>query len=257
MTLNDELFSAEHMSKAYTSRGGYHVQALNDVSIQIQRGKTLAVVGESGSGKTTLGKIVLQLEAPDSGTIRFHGDVLHAHSHKTHTGKIQAVFQDPYGSLNPRFTVQQALLEPLRVLKIKHEEAVERVHNALELVQLPVDSLQRRAHQFSGGQRQRISIARAIVSQPELIVLDEPTSALDVIVQADIVDLLLQLQETTHVSYLYISHDLATVKHLADSIAVMHEGRIVEQGSSEQIIEHPQHEYTAALINAIPQIVVR
>lgn len=256
MSDTEELLTLQHINKTFRSRGGYRVQALQDVSITVNRGRTLAVVGESGSGKTTLSRVALGIEDSDSGAVLFHGKPLDAKHAKRQHGRIQAVFQDPYGSLNPRFTIRQSLYEPLHANGIGKDEADLNIREALDFVKLPQDSLDRYPDQFSGGQRQRICIARAIAPNPELIVLDEPTSALDVIVQAEIINLLLRLQQEKHIGYLYISHDLATVRHIADEIAVMHSGQIVEQGPASDIIEHPQHDYTQKLLASIPNVQV-
>ncbi|NEG55187.1 ABC transporter ATP-binding protein [Bifidobacterium platyrrhinorum] len=255
--MSDALLELDGVSKTYRSRGGYRVKALDDVSLKVEAGRTTAIVGESGSGKTTLSRVALRIEREDAGSVRFHGrGVAYSRGRggRGTAGKVQAVFQDPYGSFNPRFTIRRSLAEPLHVIGVDGEEAERRSRDALAFVGLPADSLDRYPDQFSGGQRQRICIARAIAPDPELIVLDEPTSALDVIVQAEIIDLLLRLQEERGIGYLYISHDLATVRHIADTIAVMHSGRIVEQGDATDVIEHPREEYTRHLIGSIPNI---
>ena len=230
--------------------------AVQDVSLDLTAGETLALVGESGSGKSTVGNVVLGLVPVRAGTVTFAGeDITHATGRRRRelTRHIQPIFQDPYGSLNPVRTIRQTLVEPL----LAHErltaaEQRERVALALSRVGLEPDAADRYPAQFSGGQRQRIAIARALMVSPRLIVCDEPTSALDLSVQAQVLNLLRQLQRELRVSYLFITHDLAIVRHVADRVAVLRRGRIVETGPTEQVYENPREAYTWALIAAAP-----
>ena len=230
--------------------------AVQDVSLDLTAGETLALVGESGSGKSTVGNVVLGLVPVRAGTVTFAGeDITHATGRRRRelTRHIQPIFQDPYGSLNPVRTIRQTLVEPL----LAHErltaaEQRERVALALSRVGLEPDAADRYPAQFSGGQRQRIAIARALMVSPRLIVCDEPTSALDLSVQAQVLNLLRQLQRELRVSYLFITHGLAIVRHVADRVAVLRRGRIVETGPTEQVYENPREAYTRALIAAAP-----
>jgi len=232
------------------------VTAVDDVSLSLDAGKTLALVGESGSGKSTLGRLVLRLIDPTAGRIRFDGrDV----TSLTESGlrplrrNAQLIFQDPYASLNPRMTVGQILGEPLALHAIvPPSRRPERVNALLRLVGLEPRVARRYPHEFSGGQRQRIAIARALAVEPKLIVCDEPVSALDVSIRAQVLNLLCDLQRRLGLAYIFISHDLAVVKHIADRIAVMHLGRIVEIGLSEALFANPRHPYTRALLSAVP-----
>ncbi|MDR0837231.1 MAG: ATP-binding cassette domain-containing protein [Propionibacteriaceae bacterium] len=232
------------------------VTALDDVSLQVFPGETVGVVGESGSGKTTLSKVALLLEEPTSGEMRLLGEPisLSKESRNKLRGVVHAVFQDPYSSLNPRFTVRQTLLEPLGPLGIKGDEAKERIMQALADVELSEGDLRKYPAQFSGGQRQRICIARALVGRPSLIILDEPTSSLDALVQAKVLNLLLKLQAERNVAYLFITHDLGVVNRVADRIAVMQHGVVVEQGLSAQVLRNPEHPYTKQLLASVPRV---
>jgi oligopeptide/dipeptide ABC transporter ATP-binding protein len=232
------------------------VHAADEIGFVLQKGTTLALVGESGSGKTTVAHAVLGLNKPESGSIVFLGkDVLRLPKRERRAARhgMQVVFQDPYSSLNPRMTVHDLIAEPLRVAKSMKGDALRaRVVELLELVGLGTQHLWRRPHEFSGGQCQRIAIARALALQPDLLVLDEPTSALDVSVQARILTLLHRLQEELTLSYLFIAHDLALVESVADQVAVMYLGRIVESGSSDVLFGDPRHPYTLALLASVP-----
>ncbi len=247
------------LKKYYPVKGllftkGY-VKAVDGVTIAVPRGKTLGLVGESGSGKTTLARLVLRLEEPTSGKIYFDGmDVLRLRGGELRRfrRRAQIVFQDPYGSLNPRMTVYELITEPLRVHGIKVGDPQGYVAKLLERVGLSPAHMFRYPHEFSGGQRQRIAIARALALNPEFLVLDEPTSALDVSVQAQILNLLKDLQRERGLAYLFISHDLGVVRYMSDYIAVMYLGRIVELGPAEEVFEKPLHPYTQALLSAIP-----
>ena len=229
------------------------VQALRGVSFQVQAGRSLGIVGESGSGKSTLARLVMALEAPTQGQVRLLGRDLHALSAselRAARRDFQMVFQDPYGSLDPRQRVARIVAEPLR--GVSPADTRSRVAAALDAVGLRASDADKYPHEFSGGQRQRIAIARALITRPKLIVADEPVSALDVSVQAQVLNLLADLQAEFGVTYLFISHDLAVVDHVCDEVAVLYAGRIVEQGPTEQVLQHPAHDYTRALLNAIP-----
>ncbi len=240
-------------------RSGKHdVVALDGVNLDVPSGRTTALVGESGCGKSTLGRLLLRLEPPSAGRIEYEGRDLadfDAAELRAFRRDAQIVFQDPFGSLNPRLTVGSMLREALSVHGIvRGGEVEERVGELLDRVGLDRAASGRYPHEFSGGQRQRIGIARALSVEPRFIVLDEPVSALDVSVQAQILNLLRDLQEEFELTYLFISHDLAVVRNLADRIAVMRAGRIVERGSTERVLNAPSHEYTRALLAAVPHI---
>ncbi len=229
--------------------------ALKGVSLDIRPGETVGLVGESGSGKTTLGRAVLGLAPVTGGSIEFEGkDISRAgrQQRRALSSDIQVVFQDPYTSLNPSLTIQQILAEPLTVRKIPAKEAVARVRNLLEQVGLPASSADRLPREFSGGQRQRIAIARALALEPKLIVCDEPVSALDLSTQARVLELFKEIQERTGVAYLFVSHDLAVVRHLSHRVAVMYHGEIVEWGDGDQVTSRPEHPYTQRLFYAAP-----
>ncbi len=229
------------------------VRAVDDVSLDIRRGETLALVGESGSGKSTLGRLILQLESPTSGSIRFDGEELVGAGRagrRTAQRSMQVIFQDPYSSLNPVRSALLQVAEPVSVLSPeKDAEAVATA--ALAQVGITGDAVHRLPRSFSGGQRQRIAIARAIAVAPALIVADEPVSALDVQVQAQVTDLLRDLQRELGLTYLFISHDLAVVREIATRVAVMYRGQVVEEGPTAEIFDHPQHPYTRKLLDAV------
>ena len=236
-----------------------HVKAVDGVSLAIHEGRTLALVGESGSGKTTVGKAILQLVRPTDGQVRHGGEELTRLSRgalKRHRARMQIIFQDPYASLNPRLRIADILAEGMKSLGVGASEAerARRIDVLLEQVGLPAQAKSRYPHEFSGGQRQRIAIARALAVEPRLIVCDEPTSALDVSVQAQILNLLKSLQERLGLAYLFITHNLAVVEHLAHEVAVMQAGRIVEQGEAAQVLRAPRHEYTRALLASVPRL---
>jgi ABC-type microcin C transport system duplicated ATPase subunit YejF len=236
-----------------------HVKAVDGVSLTVGEGRTLALVGESGSGKTTVGKAILQLIAPTAGSVRYAGEELTSLSRAAlmpHRRRMQIVFQDPYSSLNPRMRVADILLEGMRSLGVGASEAerVQRIDALLDQVGLPASAKSRYPHEFSGGQRQRIAIARALAVEPRLIVCDEPTSALDVSVQAQILNLLRELQERLGLAYLFITHNLAVVEYLAHEVAVMSAGKLVEQGAAAQVLRAPRHEYTRTLLAAVPKV---
>jgi ABC-type oligopeptide transport system ATPase subunit len=232
-------------------------KAVDGVSFEVRRGETLGLVGESGCGKTTVGRAILRLIHATSGSVSFEGaDVLSARGAalKALRRQMQIVFQDPAGSLNPRMRVGDIVAEPIivhRLLRTRADIAA-RVADLLDRCGLPRSAAERYPHEFSGGQRQRIGIARALALQPKFIVCDEPTSALDVSIQSQILNLLADLRDQFHLSYLFISHDMAVVNHIADRIAVMNKGRIVEAGSRQAVLENPTHEYTRTLLSAVP-----
>jgi peptide/nickel transport system ATP-binding protein len=233
------------------------VRALEDVSFTLHTGRSLGVVGESGSGKSTLARLVMALEKPDAGRISFAGQDLAALNadalRRARTG-FQMVFQDPYGSLDPRRTVGQTVAEPLAVLHGSPKaEQRERAGEVLAAVGLRTGDMDKYPHEFSGGQRQRIAIARALITRPKLIVADEPVSALDVSVQAQVLNLMQDLQEHWGVTYLFISHDLAVVDLVCDDVLVLQHGVVVERGATREVFAHPKHDYTRTLLAAAPQ----
>ena len=252
------LIEVRNLTKHYPATGHRVVRAVDDISFKIEPGTTLAVVGESGSGKTTTAQLLLLLEKPTSGTIHFRGvDVTRAERRalREYKQSVQAVFQDPYSSLNPRMRVGQIVSEPLQIHgKLSRRELAVRVGELLEQVGLNPATARYYPHQFSGGQRQRIAIARALSLNPKLIVLDEPVSALDVSIQAQILNLLVDLQRDLGLSYLLISHDLAIVDHMCHRVAVMYAGKLVEMADGERLYAEPAHPYTSALMAAVPSI---
>ena len=231
------------------------VQALQGVSFRVEAGRSLGIVGESGSGKSTLARLVMALEAPTSGSVKLLGQDLHALAPadlRAARRDFQMVFQDPYGSLDPRQRVARIVAEPL--VDANAADTARRVAEALDAVGLRASDAHKYPHEFSGGQRQRIAIARALITRPKLIVADEPVSALDVSVQAQVLNLLADLQQQFGVTYLFISHDLAVVDHVCDEVAVMYAGQIVEYGPTEQVLQRPAHAYTKALLDAVPRL---
>jgi oligopeptide/dipeptide ABC transporter ATP-binding protein len=256
------LLDIEHLKMHFPVRGGVfrrkvgNVYAVDDVTLSVMPGQTLGLVGESGCGKTTLGRAVLRLYKPTAGRVRFDGEDLHEMDRKRLRDvrrNMQIIFQDPFESLNSRHTVGTILEEPFLIHRIGDaSRRRDMVRLLLERVGLSMDTLSRYPHEFSGGQRQRIGIARAIALNPKLVICDEPVSALDVSIQSQILNLLLELQREMQLSYLFIAHDLAVVKHISDYIAVMYLGRIMEYAPAEKIYDAPAHPYTRALIAAIP-----
>jgi len=259
------ILSVRNLQVHFPIRGGVfrravdYVRAVDDVSFDLHAGKTLALVGESGCGKTTVGKAILQLLKSNQGSVQFQQRDLQTLGNedlRKIRQDLQIVFQDPYSSLNPRMLVGDILEEGMTALAVLKttQDRKRKIKLLLDQVGLPADSVLRYPHEFSGGQRQRISIARALAVEPKLIVCDEPTSALDVSVQAQVLNLLIDLQEELGMSYLFITHDMAVVSYLADEVAVMHQGQIVEQGPTEQILLQPQHHYTQKLLAAVPSL---
>jgi peptide/nickel transport system ATP-binding protein len=219
------------------------LRAVDRVDLEVERGETLALVGESGCGKSTVARLIVGLYAPTEGRIEFHGR------------RMQMIFQDPYASLNPRWRVKDIVAEPIRVLQLESLTSVEkRVEDLLVQVGLSADDAERYPHEFSGGQRQRISIARALAGEPDLLACDEPTSALDVSVQAQILNLMTDLQRRLSLTYVFISHNLAVVSQVADRVGVMYLGRVVELGNASSLFAHPRHPYTRMLLDAVPDL---
>ncbi len=253
----------DNLTKYYPVGGGLfakarnYVRAVDHVSFNVYSGETVSLVGESGSGKTTVARLILRLVEPTDGSIYFDGvDLTKLNSKELRSirRKIQIIFQDPYSSLNPRMTVYSMLAEVLHVHRIVPKEQITgHIEQLLQLVGLNADAMYRYPHEFSGGQRQRIGIARALAVNPSFLVADEPVSALDVSVQAQILNLLMELQEKLHLTYLIISHDLGVVRHISDRVLVMYLGRIVEEAPTETLFESPNHPYTKALMSAIPK----
>ncbi|MGK5034710.1 ABC transporter ATP-binding protein [Janthinobacterium sp. LB3P118] len=259
---DEPVLVVNNLSKSFYTREGLfgkrEFQAVKDVSFTLPRGKTLGVVGESGSGKTTVGLTLLRLHQATGGTAMFHGKDLIAMPNKEYLPykrRIQIIFQNPYASLNPRFTVGQILLEPMRIHKIgaNDQERIAKAYWLLDKVGLPEQAFHRYPHEFSGGQRQRIAIARCLTMQPEILVCDESVSALDVSVQAQVLNLLQDLQDEFGLSYIFISHDLSVVKYIADQVMVMHKGQVVELADSDELYRNPVHPYTRTLLSAIPK----
>jgi peptide/nickel transport system ATP-binding protein/oligopeptide transport system ATP-binding protein len=255
------LLDVRHLVKEFTRTKGLGgkattLRAVDDVSFTIERGETFGLVGESGSGKTTTGRCILRLLEPTSGEVIFDGrDVLALSRAEMRAARrqMQIVFQDPYSSLNPRLRVEDIVEEPLVIHKLGSKpERRQRVRDLFELVGLNPDHLRRFPHEFSGGQRQRIGLARALALNPSLVIADEPVSALDVSVQAQVVNLLMDLQQQLSLTYLFIAHDLRLVEHICGRVAVMYLGRIVELGETAKLFASPQHPYTRALLSAIP-----
>lgn len=257
--MNAPVVIAEGLSKHYKIKGGLFgqdqiVRALSDTSFTLAPGKTLAVVGESGCGKSTLARVVTMIEEPTSGSLSLNGKQVDPTVWASLRSSVQIVFQDPYGSLNPRQRVGTILEEPLKINRpeISKTERTEKAKEMLGLVGLRPEHYDRYPHMFSGGQRQRVAVARALMLSPKVLVLDEPVSALDLSIQSQILNLLVDLQEQLELAYLFISHDLSVVKHMADDVLVMYLGRPVEVGSKEAIFAAPRHPYTTALLSATP-----
>jgi peptide/nickel transport system ATP-binding protein/oligopeptide transport system ATP-binding protein len=258
--MSDDLVEVEHLTKRFAvkqgvfARGTAQVHAVEDVSFTVRRGETLGIVGESGCGKSTTARLILRLLDPTEGTIRFDGeDITNTSQRKLRRirREMQMIFQDPYSSLNPRKSVGQIVGAPFAIHGDRNARV--RVQELLETVGLSPEHYNRYPHEFSGGQRQRIGVARALALSPKLIVCDEPVSALDVSIQAQVLTLLRSLQDDFNLTYVFISHDLSVIRQIADRVAVMYLGRIVELGDGDAIYDRPKHPYTAALLSAVPR----
>lgn len=263
--MSEVLLQVKDLSKFFPIHSGLllrktgDVRAVDQVSFELRKGETLGLVGESGCGKSTLGRTLIKLYEPTSGEVIFKGqDVtkLHGKELKTFKRHMQMIFQDPYASLNPRHTVGHIVAEPMKVhfTSMSNDERDAKVRSLIERVGLNPDYTNRYPHEFSGGQRQRISIARALALDPDLIICDEPVSALDVSIQAQVLNLMKDLQKEFGLTYLFISHDLGVVEHMCDSVAVMYLGRIVEKAPAHELFRSPKHPYTQALLNAVPKV---
>lgn len=261
---SEYLLEVKNLVKHFPIKGGFFgnevgsVNALSDVSFSIKKGETLGLVGESGCGKTTLGRSILRLLGPTSGQVIFDGieiTKLNSFQMRKMRQRMQIIFQDPYASLNPRVTIESILQEPLKIhgLCKDQDEYKKRIFQLLDYVQLPKDALGKYPHQFSGGQRQRICIARALAVEPEFIICDEPVSALDVSIQAQVINLLVDLQKELGLTFLFIAHDLKVVEYISNRVAVMYLGKIVEIASASKLYGNPRHPYTKSLFSAIPK----
>ena len=259
--MSEPLLSVKNMKKTFQANGGMFskkkfVHAVNDVSFDIYPGETFSLVGESGCGKSTTGKLIDHLITPDSGEIWFEGKEISRLSEKEMRplrSDIQMVFQDPYSALNPQKKIYTSFEEPLKTHGVDSVEEREKIMNrVLKMVNIQPDYLMRFPHEFSGGQRQRLCIARALEVTPEVLICDEPVSALDVSIQAQVLNLMKEIQKELNLTYLFIAHDLSMVRYISDRVGVMHKGHIVETGLTEEIFEHPVHPYTKSLLSAIP-----
>jgi len=254
--MNKELIRVDNATKIFNSTKGFTrknvvTKALNDINLTIFAGETLGVVGESGSGKTTLGRCIVGLERLTTGTIYYQDQLLNEKTRRNVNNQMQIIFQDPYSALNPTRSALESVMEPL-LLQMDKAQASQKALEMLQLVEIPKSATKKLPREFSGGQRQRIGIARAIVTNPTFILCDEPTSALDVSIQRQILQLLKAIQEQLKLTYLFISHDLAVVRFIANRIAVMYQGQLVELGPAPNIFENPQHDYTKRLLAAAP-----
>lgn len=260
----DPLVEAQALSIQYPVGGGLFsapklVRAVSDVSFAVRPGETLAIVGESGCGKSSLARLITMIEEPTGGTLTLDGQAVTPEKWADLRSTVQIVFQDPYGSLNLRHRVGTILEEPLRINRpdMSASDRQAKAREMMELVGLRPEHYDRFPHMFSGGQRQRIAIARALMLNPRVVVLDEPVSALDLSIQSQVLNLLMDLQECLNLAYVFISHDLSVVRHVADQVIVMYLGRAVEQGSRDDVFAHPRHPYTKALLSATPSVTPR
>ena len=258
---NTPIIRVKELEKYFLAKRGYihmsqYVKAVDGISLDVMEGETVGLVGESGCGKSTLGRTIMKIYEPTGGEIFYRGqNITKLSNKKMHNLRksMQMIFQDPYASLNPRFTIGDIIEEPMVIHNMYTKaERKEKVYELLELVGLKPDHIRRYPHEFSGGQRQRVGIARTLALNPDFIVCDEPISALDVSIQAQVVNLMKDIQKETNVAYLFIAHDLSMVRYISDRVGVMHKGHLVETGLTEEIFEHPVHPYTKSLLSAIP-----
>ncbi len=262
--MTSPLLDVHELHKSFPLQGGYFASsqekclAVQDVSLSLYEGETLGIVGESGCGKTTLARMLAHIEKPTAGEIRYRGQNIFNFDKKqlkAYRRKAQFIFQDPYASLNPRLTAGEIIAEPFTIHRRDLPQDIDsNLESIMKMVGLSRDQERRYPHEFSGGQRQRIGIARAIALRPEIIIADEPVSALDVSVQAQILNLLKDLQDEFNLTYIFISHDMGVIRFISDRIAVMYRGRIVEIASNQELFENPQHPYTRTLLDAVPRL---
>lgn len=250
----EKIMEVKHLKKYFPMKGKKVLKAVDNITIDIYKGEVLSLVGESGSGKTTMGRTVSRLYTKTAGDVIFEGESIESYSVKDFSRNVQMIFQDPQASLNPRMTVGDIIAEGIDIHKLckTKQERTDKIYELLETVGLNKEHANRFPHEFSGGQRQRIGIARALAVDPKMIVCDEPISALDVSIQAQVVNLLKDLQQQKGLTLLFIAHDLSMVKYISDRVAVMYRGKIVELGTSDEVYDNPVHSYTKSLISAVP-----